>query len=33
LGELTDAEIARIAKAEFPTERAHPGEDLNDWRL
>jgi PHD/YefM family antitoxin component YafN of YafNO toxin-antitoxin module len=31
-GELTDAEIALIAKAEVPSEHAHLDEELKDWR-
>jgi len=31
-GELTDEEIALIAKAEVPAEHAHLDEELEDWR-
>jgi PHD/YefM family antitoxin component YafN of YafNO toxin-antitoxin module len=31
-GELSDADIARIAKAEVPAEHAHLDEELRDWR-
>lgn len=31
-GELSDAEIALIAKAEVPAEHAHLDEELKDWR-
>ena len=31
-GDLTDAEIALIAKAEVPAEHAHLDEELKDWR-
>jgi PHD/YefM family antitoxin component YafN of YafNO toxin-antitoxin module len=31
-GELSDAEIALIAKAEVPAEQAHLDEELKDWR-
>jgi len=31
-GELTDEEIALIAKAEVPAEYAHLDEELKDWR-
>jgi prevent-host-death family protein len=31
-GELTDAEIALIAKAEVPAEHAHLDEEIKDWR-
>jgi prevent-host-death family protein len=30
-GELTDSEIALIAKAEVPAEHAHLDEELKDW--
>jgi hypothetical protein len=31
-GELSDADIALIAKAEVPAEHAHLDEELKDWR-
>jgi prevent-host-death family protein len=31
-GELTDAEMALIAKAEVPAEHAHLDDELKDWR-
>jgi len=31
-GELTEDEIALIAKAEVPAEHAHLDEELKDWR-
>lgn len=31
-GELTDEEVALIAKAEVPAEYAHLDEELKDWR-
>ena len=31
-GDLTEDEIALIAKAEVPTEHAHLDEELKDWR-
>jgi len=31
-GELSDEEIALIAKAEVPVEHAHLDEELKDWR-
>jgi prevent-host-death family protein len=31
-GELGDADIALIAKAEVPAEHAHLDEELKDWR-
>jgi len=31
-GELTDEEIALIASAEVPPERAHLDEELKDWK-
>jgi len=31
-GELTEDEIALIAKAEVPVEHAHLDEELKDWR-
>jgi hypothetical protein len=31
-GELTDGEVAEIAKAEVPAEYAHLDEELKDWR-
>jgi prevent-host-death family protein len=31
-GELSDEDVARIAKAEVPAEHAHLDEDLKDWR-
>lgn len=31
-GELTEEEIALIAKAEVPAEHAHLDEELKDWR-
>lgn len=31
-GDLTDADVERIAKAEVPVEHAHLDEDLKDWR-
>jgi hypothetical protein len=31
-GELTEEEIAAIAKAEVPVEYAHLDEELKDWR-
>ncbi len=30
-GELTEDEVAQIAKAEVPAEHAHLDEELNDW--
>jgi PHD/YefM family antitoxin component YafN of YafNO toxin-antitoxin module len=31
-GELTDEELALIAKAEVPSEHTHLDEELKDWR-
>jgi prevent-host-death family protein len=31
-GDLPDADIERIAKAEVPVEHAHLDEELKDWR-
>jgi prevent-host-death family protein len=31
-GELTDEEVALIAKAEVPAEHAHLDDELKDWR-
>jgi prevent-host-death family protein len=31
-GELTDEEVALIAKAEVPAEHAHLDEEIKDWR-
>lgn len=31
-GELTDEEVAAIAKAEVPAEYAHLDEEIKDWR-
>jgi prevent-host-death family protein len=31
-GELTDEEVALIAKAEVPAEYAHLDEEIKDWR-
>jgi len=32
VGELTEEEIALVAKAEVPVEYAHLDEELKDWR-
>jgi hypothetical protein len=31
-GDLTDADVQSIAKAEVPAEHAHLDEELKDWR-
>ena len=31
-GDLADADVERIAKAEVPAEHAHLDEELKDWR-